>query len=188
MHSIDCHDVFQKLDENPLPPVFLQLHFLQQHSHNSVCYDVLYGYVLSRLQYWSEQVHRDDEKLLQQLLNAGNKERSAAKRQRAVELKKAIKRKSEVDGLFTKLYEDWSLGKITEYNFTMLSERFQTEQRELETIIRELQEALSSMEQTESDAGKWLELIKQYSNPTELTTELLNTLIEKIVVHEALGL
>ncbi len=43
-------------------------------------YDVLYGYVLSRLQYWSEQVHRDDEKLLQQLLNAGNKERSAAKK------------------------------------------------------------------------------------------------------------
>ena len=39
---------------------------------------------------------------------------------------------------------------------------------------------------TESDAEKWVELIKQYSNPTELTTELLNTLIEKIVVHEAL--
>ena len=41
------------------------------------------------------------------------------------------------------------------------------------------------MEQTESDAGKWVELIKQYSNLTELTAELLNTLIEKIVVHEA---
>ena len=26
---------------------------------------------------------------------------------------------------------------------------------------------------------------KQYINPTELTAELLNTLIEKIVVHEA---
>ena len=158
---------------------------LGQCSMHYIRYDMLYGYVLSRLQYWSEQVHRDDEKLLQQLLNAGNKERSAAKKQRAVELKKATKRKAEVDGLFTKMYEDWSLGKITEYNFTMLSERFQTEQQELETKIRELQEALSSMEQTESDAGKWVELIKQYSNLTELTTELLNTLIEKIVVHEA---
>lgn len=27
--------------------------------------------------------------------------------------------------------------------------------------------------------------IKQYANPTELTAELLNTLIEKIVIHEA---
>ena len=41
------------------------------------------------------------------------------------------------------------------------------------------------MEQTESDAEKWVELINQYASPTELTTELLNTLIEKIVVHEA---
>ena len=31
----------------------------------------------------------------------------------------------------------------------------------------------------------WISLIKQYANPTELTAELLNTLIEKIVVHEA---
>ena len=37
----------------------------------------------------------------------------------------------------------------------------------------------------DDDAEKWVELIKQYSNPTELTTELLNSLIEKIVVHEA---
>ena len=28
-------------------------------------------------------------------------------------------------------------------------------------------------------------LMKEYVNPTELTAELLNTLIEKIVVHEA---
>jgi D-mannonate dehydratase len=39
--------------------------------------------------------------------------------------------------------------------------------------------------QTESDVEKWVDLIKQYTNPTELTAELLNTLIEKIVVHEA---
>ena len=32
---------------------------------------------------------------------------------------------------------------------------------------------------------KWIALIKQYANPTELTAETLNTLIEKIVIHEA---
>ena len=34
-------------------------------------------------------------------------------------------------------------------------------------------------------AERWIALIKQYANPTELTAEMLNTLIEKIVVHEA---
>lgn len=40
-------------------------------------------------------------------------------------------------------------------------------------------------QQTALDAEKWVALIKQYANPTELTAELLNTLIEKIVIHEA---
>ena len=36
-----------------------------------------------------------------------------------------------------------------------------------------------------ADAEKWIALMKQYVNPVELTAELLNTLIEKITVHEA---
>ena len=41
------------------------------------------------------------------------------------------------------------------------------------------------MKQTEADAVKWIALIKQYSDPDQLDTTILNTLIEKIVVHEA---
>ena len=90
-----------------------------------------------------------------------------------------------MDGLFAKMYEDWSAGRITEYNFNMLSERYQSEQRELDSKIQQLREEMEAAVQTEVDAEKWIELIKQCSNPTELTAELLNTLIEKIVVHEA---
>jgi D-mannonate dehydratase len=84
------------------------------------------------------------------------------------------------------MYEDWSAGRITEYNFNMLSEKYQREQQELEEKIQKIREAVETAVQTESDAGKWVDLIKQYTNPTELTAELLNTLIEKIVVHEAI--
>ena len=37
----------------------------------------------------------------------------------------------------------------------------------------------------EVKSTKWVELIKQFSSPTELTADMLNTLIEKILVHEA---
>ena len=36
------------------------------------------------------------------------------------------------------------------------------------------------------DAKKWIDIVKQYSEPTELTAELLNNMIDKIVVHEAI--
>ena len=71
-------------------------------------YDVLYAYVLSRLQYWSQQAQQDEDKLLKRLLNASDKERSSAREKQASELKKAEKRKAEVDGLFAKMYEDWA--------------------------------------------------------------------------------
>ena len=46
-------------------------------------------------------------------------------------------------------------------------------------------ESNSIATQQEDGINKWVELIKQFSSPTELTAEMLNTLIEKILVHEA---
>ena len=158
---------------------------LRQCSMHYIRYDVLYAYVLARLQYWSVLVQKDEDKLLKRLLNASDRERNSEKKKQAAELKKAEKRKAEVDGLFAKVYEDWSAGRITEYNFNMLSEKYQNEQKELETKIRQLHETMEAAVQTAADAGKWIALMKQYVNPVELTAELLNTLIEKITVHEA---
>ncbi len=159
---------------------------LRQCSMHYIRYDVLYAYVLSRLQYWSGQAQQNEDKLLKQLLNASDKERAAAKKRHAAELKKSEKRRAEIDSLFVKMYEDWSVGRITEYNFNMLSEKYQGEQRELDAKIHQLQEAIEVATQTAIDAEKWVGLMKQYVNPTELTAELLNTLIEKILVHEAI--
>ncbi len=83
------------------------------------------------------------------------------------------------------MYEDWAAGRITEYNFNMLSGKYQTEQAELDEKIGRLQSAIAAESQTVADAENWIALMKQYVNPTELTAELLNTLIEKILVHEA---
>ena len=60
-------------------------------------------------------VGKEDVTVTQLLLNASDRERTSAKKKQAAELKKAEKRKAEVDGLFAKMYEDWSAGRITEY-------------------------------------------------------------------------
>ena len=76
-------------------------------------------------------------------------------------------------------------GKITERNFSMLSGKYQTEQETLAQTIDSLQQQLAQGTQESADAEKWISLIKQYTAPAELTAELLNALIEKILVHEA---
>ena len=148
-------------------------------------YDTLYAYVLSRLQYWIEQANISEEKLLKRLLKSGDSERDKAFKKQTAELTKAEKRKAEVDKLFVKMYEDWTAERITGYNFSMLSQKYQAEQQELIEKIDKLKTELSSERENADGAEKWICLIKQYSHPTELTAELLNALIEKIVIHEA---
>lgn len=126
-----------------------------------------------------------EDRLLKQILQAGDQERAAIAKRKAAELNRAEKRKADLDRLFSKMYEDWAAGRITEYNFNMLSQKYQTEQQELIEKIDTLKADLAKKQQTVIDAEKWIALIKQYADPKELTAELLNTLIEKIVIHEA---
>lgn len=158
---------------------------LHQCSMHYIRYDVLYAYVLSRLQYWISEAQQDEDQLLQRLLKNSGSERSSARKKAASELKKAQKRQSEIDTLFSRMYEDRVTGRITERNFSMLSEKYQAEQETLAQTIDSLQKQLAQDKQESVDAGKWIALIKQYASPAELTAELLNALIEKILVHEA---
>ena len=68
---------------------------------------------------------------------------------------------------------------MTEYNFKMLSQKYQAEQQELSEKIDKLKTELASEKQTTANVEKWIALIKQYSEPTELTAEMLNTLAKK---------
>lgn len=147
-------------------------------------YDTLYAYVLSRLQYWSAQSDMGEEHLKRQLLHANDREQQRMVKMRDAELKRSQKRQKELDRLFSKLYEDWAAERITEYNFKVLSEKYQTEQAEVLEKIERLQAELDTEQQTVVNIDQWIDLIQHYAHPEELTAEMLNALIEKIVVHE----
>ena len=67
-------------------------------------YDVLYAYVLARLQYWSMMVQKDEDKLLKRLLNASDRERNSAKKKQAAELKMCIRDSSYTHGIAESLF------------------------------------------------------------------------------------
>ena len=148
-------------------------------------YDVLYPYVLSRLQYWTSAVHQDETAIVKSLIRSHDAENSAASNRAAMELKNAEKRLKKLDDMLAKIYEDRISGEITERNFSMLTQKYQQEQEELTEKIDTLAAQLAEDRQKTDNVEKWIETVKQYSNPTELTAELLNSLIEKIVIHEA---
>ncbi len=154
-------------------------------SAHYIRYDVLYQYVLLQVRNWIRYAKTDENGLREYILQSGDREKAAAMKKKAAELSKAEKRRDEVDKLFARMYEDRVNGTITEQNFTMLSQKYQTEQAELAEKIEKLTAEISEVKQTEADAEKWIALLKQFSDPDRLDATLLNTLIENILVHEA---
>lgn len=148
-------------------------------------YDVLYAYVLSRLQFWIKTIHQDEQAVVARLLKSSNSEQDARNKRATTEKKRAEKRLSELDNLLAKIYEDRIAEIITARNFSMLSQKYQQEQEELEAKISTLNTQLETAKEQTANVEKWLDLMKQYTDLNELTAEVLNTMIEKIVIHEA---
>ena len=74
--------------------------------------------------------------------------------------------------------------RISDERFASLSVDYEAESRKLKDRYNEIQTLLANYAQQSRDAKEFAALVEQYTNITELTKELLHTLIEKVIVHE----
>lgn len=148
-------------------------------------YDILYSVVLERIRYWIQWAQVDETALFNHLEKIIDKVSDVEFKKQTTDLAAAQKRKNEIDRLFARMYEDLIGNRITEYNFEMLSKKYQAEQEKLSEKIDKLETALVGRKTQSLDIEKWIQVVRQYTAPTELTAEMLNALIEKIIIHEA---
>lgn len=100
------------------------------------------------------------------------------------ELEKAKKRVIEIDNLFMHIYEDNIYGKISDDRFRNLSFNYDKEQQELKIKIEQLSKDIENTEKKDTDITKFISNVKKYTEITKLSSEILNELIEKIVIHQ----
>ena len=101
------------------------------------------------------------------------------------ELEKAKNRIIEIDNLFRHIYEDNVSGKISDDRFRNLSFNYDKEQKELKIKIEQLAKDIDNTEKKETDLTQFISNVKKYTEITELTPEILNELIEKILIHQS---
>ena len=100
------------------------------------------------------------------------------------ELEKAKNRVIEIDNLFMHIYEDNVSGKISDDRFRNLSFNYDKEQQELKIKIEQLSKDIENTEKKDTDITQFISNVKKYTEITELSAEILNELIEKIVIHQ----
>ena len=97
----------------------------------------------------------------------------------------AKRRIEQIDSVISQLYEDKVAGQITAEMFTKLSAKYIAEQEEQSAALKVAQKELVTLEAKKTDTTKFIDLVRKYSQITELTPQILNEFIDKVTVHQA---
>ena len=92
-------------------------------------------------------------------------------------------RDKTLDLIFKRTYEDMVTGRITDAKFDLLSSEYEKEQEEVKRRIAELENLIKNGEEQLKDLKRLLANVRKYTDPEELTAEMLNDLVDKILVH-----
>ncbi len=120
--------------------------------------------------------------MLSRKTEAEKKTELQAMRQR---LTAAQNRISEIDRVISRLYEDNILGKISDERFSKMSAGYESEQKAQEAEVAEIEQKLKDADKAGVDLRMLLKGLREFTEVKELTPELVNTLIQRIEVHNS---
>ena len=129
----------------------------------------------------------DKERYIVHLIKQSDSEWNGEKSSYQKEMQKIRQRLDELDVILQNLYEDKVFKRISEERYAAMSASLEKEGTQLKERYNKINDNLSQYTQQSRSAQDFADLIEQYSPITELDTVLLNTLIEKIVIHEQTG-
>lgn len=155
------------------------LHYIQK--------SALIEIVSGKLRQTIQEVHFNQDAFLKKLEQQNQAQFSKDNKRQRQQLQKDEHRFKEIDNIIQKLYEDNLLGKISDERFVKLSQSYEEEQKQLQTSISDLTEKLAKQQEDSLNISKFMTRISKYTELPELTVEIVNELIDKIVIHKPAG-
>ena len=157
----------------------------KQCSQHYIRTEVVRKLVLETIKAVSDYVITNEEEFINRIYASSRDKQKESIRSLKRKIAQDTKRVNELNILMKKLYEDNISGKLSDKRFEFMLSEFENEQ---DTIEISMENAKAEIEKYESDtvrADKFIELVKRYTDFSELTTPMLNEFVEKILVHEA---
>ena len=117
------------------------------------------------------------------------KQSSADRTQAIRDLKSAVEagrqRIDELDRLISRIYEDNLNGRLSDERYQRMLARYEKEQHDLMSFVSDSENSLHDLERERTDMRMLLEGLRKFTQVRELTPEIVNTLIERIEVHNS---
>ena len=147
--------------------------------------NVLEQIVLEDIREKARFAAHDPEMLAQHILRLKDKEAQSHRTSCEQELKAVKTRLDELERLMQSLYEDKYSGTVPQSVFQTLMRKYETERVEKAAALPELELKLKAHMENRQDAGRWTEIIRQYTEITKLDESMLFALVDRIEVGEA---
>lgn len=157
----------------------------KQCSQHYIRTEVVRKLVLETNKAVSDYVITNEEEFINRIYSSSRDKQKESIKSLKRKIAQDTKRVNELNMLMKKLYEDNISGKLSDKRFEFMLSEFENEQ---DTLEISMENAKAEIEKYESDtvrADKFIELVKRYTDFSELTTPMLNEFVEKILVHEA---
>ena len=90
---------------------------------------------------------------------------------------------ANLDKLFSRIYEDNMIGKLSDERYARMAAEYESEQKDLLEKVKEEEKQLSEMEQKSVDMRLLLQGLQEFTDMKELTPTIVNKLIPRIEVH-----
>ena len=129
-------------------------------------------------------VRGNEAEFVRQIREASEIQQEAAAKSSRKQLAKNQKRHTELDTVISKLFEQNATGKIADTRFETLLAGYEKEQSELSQANEKLQAELDSFDSDSVRADKFIDIVKRYTDFTELTTPMIHEFVDRIVIHE----
>lgn len=147
--------------------------------------EVIRELVLDAIREISGYVRNNEDEFVEKLREASALQQAEAAKAHTKRLTKNERRIAELDHLFQKVYEDNDSGKLSDERYAQLSGSYEREQADLRRQSVTLQAELDAFRADSEKSGRFIELVRRYTEFDTLTTAMLNEFVEKILVHEA---
>lgn len=145
---------------------------------------VLMDLVLADLQRVLSYVKNNEREFIAVAEKYGNSEAEKETVSEQKELSEARNRLSELDVIFRKLYEDSALGRISDKQFAVMTAGYDEERESLTQKIKNLENSINEKKERKNDIDRFVKLVRQYTEITELTYENVHEFIDRILIHE----
>lgn len=89
-----------------------------------------------------------------------------------------------MDKLFSRIYEDNILGKLSDERYNRMAKEYEAEQKELIKTVEKSEKELEMTNQAAVDMKMLLRELRKFTDMKELTPTIVNKLIQRIEVHE----